>query len=94
MPAVTKVRKEWAISPRAHEHIEGVCTADGVHYTRLQVVLAIRRGEQWITSGGGATARIRELDRCSVVSGCPAAPYITTTPDHSTANNLDNLPPC
>jgi len=94
MPTATKVRKEWSQSPRLHEHIEGVCTADGTHYTRAAVVAGIRRGESWVTSGGGSTARIRELARCSAEAGCPATPYITTAPDHTTANNLENLPRC
>jgi len=92
---VTKVRKEWSSSPRLHEHIEGVCTVDGAHYTRRQVLDSMNRSDQWFTRGSdGSTARIKPLERCSVVSGCPATPYLTTAPDHTTKNNLDTLPPC
>ncbi len=94
MATVTKVRKELAHSPRPHEHLVGVCTANGRYYTRGQVVDGINRGETWETSAGGSTARIHEVDFCTVAPGCPAAPYITTAPDHTVANNLDNLPHC
>jgi hypothetical protein len=89
---VTKVRTEVARYPRTHEHLIGVCTANGRYYTRGQVVDGINRGEKWETSAGGSTALIHEVDFCTVAPGCPARPYITTAPDHTEANNLDNLP--
>jgi hypothetical protein len=52
MATVTKVRRELS-SDGTHRHLEGVCTADGTHYTRRQVVDGINRGEDWHTSGGG-----------------------------------------
>lgn len=91
---VTKVRKEWSYVPRTHEHIEGVCTTDGTHYTRKQVVDSMGRGDTWSTRGpDGSSARIKPANGCPV-NECPATPYITTAPDHTTANNLDNLPSC
>src|SRR5262249_18618385 len=35
---VTKVRMESSDQAGKHEHIEGVCTENGTHYTRKQVV--------------------------------------------------------
>ncbi|HUP68367.1 MAG TPA: DUF3892 domain-containing protein [Acidimicrobiales bacterium] len=92
MPTVTKVRKEQSKS-RTHEHIEGVCTSDGVHHSRAEVVAGLRLGEDWHTSAGGTTAEIRVIEECPYL-GCKETPYITTAPDHTTANNLDNLPTC
>ena len=92
MPTITKVRKEQSAS-RTHQHIEGVCTTAGVHYTRAQVVAGLRRGEDWHTSAGGRTAKIREIKGCTQ-PGCSLTPYITTAPDHTATNNLDNLPAC
>jgi hypothetical protein len=43
--------------------------------------------------GGGMSARIKKISFCPR-AGCYVSPYITTAPDYSTANNLDNLPPC
>lgn len=92
MPIVTRSRKE--LSPdRTHRHIAGVCTADNLYYTRAQVVVGLDRGETWMTSGGGASARIKKIPFCPA-TGCYLSPYITTAPDHTTANNLDNLPDC
>jgi hypothetical protein len=92
MPVVTRVKKEPA-ADRAHMHIVGVCTADGGYYTRAQVVAGLDRGESWTTYGGGMSARIKKILYCPR-AGCYVSPYITTAPDYSTANNLDNLPPC
>lgn len=92
MPTVTKVRKETS-SDGTHHHIEGVCTEGGTYYTRKQVVDGIDGGQAWETSGGGKTARIKKLTYCPA-SGCYATPYITTAPDHTTQNNLENLPAC
>jgi hypothetical protein len=89
---VTRSRKELS-SDGTHHHIAGVCTADGAYYTRAQVIAGIDRGESWVTSAGGSTARIKKIAYCPH-SGCYMSPYITTAPDHTTANNLDNLPAC
>jgi hypothetical protein len=92
MSTVVRVRKESS-SDGTHQHIAGVCLVDGTYRTRAQVVQGLDRGEAWFTSGGGTTARIKKITYCPR-SGCPLSPYITTAPDHTTSNNLDNLPPC
>jgi len=92
MPVVTRTRKEPS-SDGTHQHIAGVCTAEGNYSTRTQVVAGLDRGESWTTSGGGSPARIKKISYCPR-TGCYLSPYITTAPDHTTANNLDNLPPC
>lgn len=93
MSTVTGVRKEWS-SDNTHQHIEGVCTDAALHYTRAEVVAGINRGESWVTKGSdGSTATIKKLKYCPATS-CLATPYITTAPDHTTVNNLDNLPAC
>ena len=93
VPTVSKVRKELSASG-THRHIEGVCTIDGTHYTRRQVVEGIARGESWTTrSPSGSTATIRPLERCTT-AGCPATPYITTRADNQKDDNLENLPSC
>jgi hypothetical protein len=92
MQTVTKVRKELS-SDRGHEHIEGVCTVEGTHYTRAHVARSIDAGESWFSVGGGQAARIRKISYCPRPA-CMASPYITTAPDHTTANNLENLPRC
>ena len=92
MPVVTKVRKEMS-SDGTHQHIAGVCAQSGVYSTRAAVIAGIDSGQDWQTFGGGQYARIRKLRYCPA-SACLLSPYITTAPDHTTANNLDNLPPC
>ncbi len=92
MTTVAKVRKEWS-SDGTHRHIEGVCTTTGTHYTRKEVVDGINRGEDWHTSAGGTTAKIKPMRYCPAAA-CLASPYITTAPDHTTENNLENLPEC
>jgi hypothetical protein len=87
MPTVSKVRKERA---NDHDHIQGVCTTEGTYYVRAAVVASINGGTRWVTSGGGV---IRPITFCPV-SGCAAAPYITTRPDNSIDNNLESLPRC
>ncbi|HTE83895.1 MAG TPA: DUF3892 domain-containing protein [Dehalococcoidia bacterium] len=89
---VTHTRKELS-ADQTHRHIEGVCTSSGLHYTRRQVVDSINLGNTWITDAAGRTAVIKPMAYCPA-AGCLATPYITTAPDHSTANNLENLPPC
>ncbi len=91
MPTVTRVRKESS-ADRTHYHIAGVCSEVG-YTTRQQVVIGLERGEYWRTYGGGQYATIEKLTYCPA-PGCYVSPYITTSPDHTQANNLDNLPPC
>ena len=93
MPTVTKVRKESA-SDGSHRHIEGVCTVDGTHHTRRQVVDSITAGSVWVTrSPSGNTAVIRPITYCPA-HGCMATPYITTRADDQKDDNLENLPLC
>ncbi len=89
---VTRVRKEPS-SDRTHEHIAGVCTQEGTYSTRAAVVAGIDAGQDWKTWGGGRYAVIHKIRYCRA-AGCYLSPYITTHPDHTTANNLDNLPAC
>ena len=89
---VTRVRKEWS-ADHSHHHIEGVCTADGEHYNRREVVGSIAAGDHWITRAGGCTATITTLSLCPRL-GCLAAPYIKTKPTSTALDNLENLPEC
>jgi len=88
---VTKVRMEQA---KDHEHIEGVCTSDDVHYTRKQVVDSLDNRNVWTTrSPSGATATIRKITYCDSPL-CMATPYITTRADNQKDDNLLSLPGC
>jgi hypothetical protein len=89
-----KVHKSWN-SSGTHQHIEFVCQeTSGTHWTPGEVVASIELGNEWRTRGtDGSSARIKPLQYCPAPS-CLTKPYITTTPDHTTANNLDNLLPC
>jgi hypothetical protein len=89
---VTKVRKEMS-SDGSHKHIEGVCTSDGTHYTRKQVVDSIKDGNTWKTSAGGYSETIETITYCPK-AGCMATPYIKTKPDSTKLDNLENLPLC
>lgn len=89
---VTRVRKVQAANG-SHRHIEGVCTTENLHYTRRQVVDSISAGNTRITIAGGKIARTKPMDHCPA-RACTATPYITTAPDHTTENNLENLPAC
>ena len=92
VPTVTRVRKELS-ADGTHWHIEGACTADGTHYPRGDVATRIDGGEPWFSSGGGTQVRIRTIVSCPMPP-CSASPYLTTAPDHTAANNLENLPRC
>lgn len=92
MPVATKVRKEMS-ADGSHEHVEGLCTVFGTYVTRAYVAGRIDVGEDWYSSAAGRSARIRRLARCPR-AGCPTSPYLTTAPDHTAANNLENLPRC
>lgn len=89
---VTKVRKELA-ADESHWHIEGVCTPNGTHYTRKEVVDSINNGNTWKTSADGYEATITTLYFCPKNS-CDAGPYIKTNPDSTKKDNLENLDPC
>jgi len=92
---VNRIRKETVYTPRAHEHIAAVCTPGGIPHSRAEVVASIAARNTWWSQGtDGSMARIKPLERCNVVVGCPATPYLTTAPDHTAKNNLDNLPHC
>jgi hypothetical protein len=92
MKIVTGVRKELS-EDGSHEHVEGVCTTDGTFYTRMEVASSLDAGEAWSSSAPGSLARIRKITHCPRPM-CHASPYLTTEPDHTTFNNLENLPPC
>jgi hypothetical protein len=90
---VTKVRMEPSDQGGKHEHIEGVCRDDGIHYTRKEVVDSLDDGNSWKTSAGGSSATIKKMSYCNH-AGCMATPYITTDADATAKDNLDNLPRC
>lgn len=92
VPTVTRVRKQLS-ADGTHWHIEGVCTEDGTHYSRADVAARIDGGESWSSSAGGAETRIRTIVSCPMPP-CSASPYLTTAPEHTAANNLENLPRC
>lgn len=89
---VTKVRKELS-ADGTHEHIEGVCTANAIHYTRREVVDSINAGNTWKTSADGYEATITTMSSCPR-SNCSATPYIKTNPDSTKKDNLENLDRC
>lgn len=89
---VTKVRRELS-ADGTHAHIEGVCTADGTHYTRREVVDSIKAGNTWKTSADGYEATIETVNYCPRAN-CYATPYIKTKPDSTKKDNLENLDPC
>lgn len=91
MPVVVAVRKVDS-SDGTHKHIAGVKTKTSQTYTRAEVVAGIDDGQSWTTEGSdGSTAKIKKISYCPATS-CLLTPYITTAPDHTTKNNLDNLP--
>jgi hypothetical protein len=89
---VTKVRKESS-SDRTHQHIEGVCTSGGTHFTRKEVVDSINAGNTWSTSADGYTATVEVISYCPKPN-CLAKPYIKTKPDSTKKDNLENLDLC
>lgn len=76
-----------------HAHIESVCSSDGTHYTRQQVVDSINAGNTWKTSADGYEATIEVIALCSKPN-CLAKPYIKTKPDSTKKDNLENLDHC
>ncbi len=91
MQIVHRVRREPSVSG-SHTHIAGVCAADG-YVSRADLVASLHRSEVWWTEADGRRARIRTVAHCHV-PGCSLTPYVTTAPDHTRANNLENLPDC
>jgi len=93
---VTKVRKELS-ADKSHEHIEGVCTTDGTHYTRQQVVDSIdaaptNAGIQfsdvftvWIAGSGGDNSVINGVGGpdTSPTRGTSSRSTSPATPDDS-----------
>jgi len=89
---VTRVRKQLDTSG-SHHHIIGVVTSAGVFYTNREVTDSIDGGNEWYTRvDGEPKARVRKLSFCPATA-CYHSPYLTTSPDHSKRNNLENLPP-
>src|SRR6266850_59597 len=90
---VTKVRKEKVTKDgKSHEHIIGVKTSADAYSPNQEVVNSMNSGSVWQTSvPGEPKARIREKRFCPHEK-CLHAPYLTTEPDHTTKNNLENLP--
>ncbi len=70
-----------------HEHIIAVEIADGRVLDVAHVIAAIRAGEYVYTLVGGHQARVHPM----ACRNC-RTPFITTSPDGYTPNNLDNLP--
>ena len=91
MPLVTRVRRVRA-PDGSHEHLAGVCTAEGVYFSRIDVASSIESGEEWWAVRDGVRARIRTVPACSF-PGC-ATVYLTTAPDHTPATDLELLPAC
>ena len=89
---VTKVRKEPS-DDGTHEHIEGVCTSGGTHYTRKEVVDSINEGNTWKTQADGYEATVETITYCPKAN-CYATPYIKTYPDSTKKDNLENLDLC
>jgi hypothetical protein len=75
---VTRVRKEIS-RDGTHEHIEGICTDAGTHYTRREVVDSINAGITWKTSADGYEAIIEPVSHCAR-SGCLATPSFERIP--------------
>jgi hypothetical protein len=91
VPIVVAVHKEES-SDGTHKHIASVKTKADVVYTRAEVVKSLDGGNAWTTEGtDGSSAKIHKATYCPHGS-CTLGPYITTAPDHTTKNNLDNLP--
>jgi Protein of unknown function (DUF3892) len=87
---VVAVDKEQAPG-RSHEHVAAVCTSDRIKHSRSQVISSINAGNDWYTSAGGRSAKIAVVSQCG---RCNLAPYIRTTADSTTTDNLLSLPAC
>lgn len=84
---INAVRKEPVAAPVSHQHIASVRLTDGSTLTRAQVIQKINGGDTFTTSGYPAgRVYVHNCPRCGT------GDYITTHPDATTTNNLDNLP--
>ena len=92
MPVVTGIRMVQAPDGR-HEHIGGVCTAEGVYFSRDDVVSGIELGEEWWVGTDDPRARIRITWRCPS-PGCRTEPYIEASPEATPTYELEKLAPC
>lgn len=92
MSVVHGVRREASVSG-SHSHVAGVCTDSGAYLSRAELLTALDGGELWFTEADGRRARIRTTRHCHA-PGCSLTPYVTTEPDHTVANDLENLPAC
>jgi Protein of unknown function (DUF3892) len=87
MHQITRVRMVSASGGGYHEHIGAVELSTGQVLSVSEAISAIRRGIGFYTLVNGSQARVY-VHNCGKCRG----PYITTSPDGTTANNLDNLP--
>lgn len=87
---MTRVRRVRAPAG-GHDHLAGVCTAEGVYFSRYDILAAIEAGEEWWTERHGMRSRIRAIATCPF-PGC-ATPYLTTA-GHKLGNTLEQLPDC
>ena len=91
MTIVVSVHKVSA-NDGTHEHIAEVRSKAGTAYSVVDVVRGLGAGESWKTEGpDSAMAMIKKVAYCPA-SGCCLSPYITTAPNHTNNNDLDNLP--
>ena len=88
MHQITRVRKVSSFTGGYHEHIGAVLLSNGQVLSVEDVIAAIRSGGVFYTFAGGLKARVYVPNclRCRAL-------HSTTSPDGTTANNLDNLPP-
>ncbi len=89
---VRRIRREASVSG-SHAHIAGVCTDSGDFMTRVELIVALDRGEIWWAETHGRQVRIRKVMHCDV-PGCSLSPYVTTATENTTRNNLENLQEC
>jgi hypothetical protein len=75
-----------------HEHVEAICTTANLKYTRDQVIASINGADDWYTSVGGRSAKIIVVN--NGCGRCHLKPYIRTTADSTTSDNLLSLPAC
>lgn len=83
---INAVRKEPAAVPVVHQHISAVRLNSGQSLTRAQVIACIRAGDTFATVGN-PPGRVY-AHACPY---CRTGGYITTHPDDTATNDLDNL---
>jgi hypothetical protein len=84
---INAVRKDPAVVPVAHRHIAAVRLTSGQSLMRAQVIAYIRAGDTF-TTVGDPPGRVH-VHACPY---CHSGDYITTHPDDTITNNLDDLP--